>query len=90
MQTVSSEDLSVTFTYILPFLVIQVLYIIQIYSGITSGRVLEGELLYTKILEVNLFAFAYKLFHEDFSPINGALRRGSSTGLFDGALQSDI
>ena len=29
------------------------------YSGITSGRVLSGELLYTKILEVNLFAFAF-------------------------------
>ena len=28
------------------------------YSGITRGRVLDGELLYTKILEVNLFAFA--------------------------------
>ena len=27
--------------------------------------------LYTKILEVNLFAFAYRLFHRDFSPING-------------------
>ena len=40
-------------------------------SGITSGRVLDGELLYTKILEVNLFAFAYRLFHKDFSPING-------------------
>ena len=46
-------------------------YIIQICSGITSGRVLDGELLYTKILEVNLFAFVYRLFHEDFSPING-------------------
>ena len=44
-------------------------YIIQIYSGITSGRVLDGELLYTEILEVNLFVFAYILFHEDFSPI---------------------
>ena len=33
------------------------------YSRITSGRVLDGELLYTKILEVNLFAFAYRLFH---------------------------
>ena len=42
------------------------------YSGITSGRVLDGELLYTKILEVNSFAFAYRLFHRDFSPINGA------------------
>ena len=35
---------------------------------------LDGELLYTKILEVNLFAFAYRLFHEDFSPINGDWR----------------
>ena len=43
------------------------------YSGITSGRVLDGELLYTKILQVNLFAFAYKLFHEDISPVNGTL-----------------
>ena len=43
------------------------------YSEITSGRVLDGELLYTKILEVNLFAFAYRLFHRDFSPINGAM-----------------
>ena len=48
-------------------------HIIQIYSGITSGRVLDGELLYTKILEVNLFAFTYRLFHEDFSPIDEAL-----------------
>ena len=45
---------------------------IHIYSGITSGRVLDGELLYTEILEVNLFAFAYRLFHRDFSPIKGA------------------
>ena len=30
-------------------------------------------LIYTKILEVNLFAFAYRLFHEDFYSINGAL-----------------
>ena len=45
---------------------------IHMYSGITSGRVLNGELLYTKILEVNLFAFAYRLFHRDFSPVNGA------------------
>ena len=34
---------------------------------------LHGELFYTQILEVNLFAFAYRLFHEDFSPIDGAL-----------------
>ena len=28
---------------------------------------------FTNILEVNLFAFAYRLFHEDFSSINGAM-----------------
>ena len=28
--------------------------------------------LYTKILEVDLFAFAYRLFHRDFSPFNRA------------------
>ena len=52
-------------------------HIIQIYSGNTSGRVLDGIQRYkdTKILEVNLFAFAYRLFHEDFSSINGALQR---------------
>ena len=44
---------------------------IHMYSGITSGRVLDGELLYTKILEVNLFAFAYRLFRRDFSPLDG-------------------
>ena len=37
---------------------------IHMYSGITSGRVLDGELLYTKILEVNLFAFACRLFQQ--------------------------
>ena len=40
-------------------------YTIHVYSGITCGRVLNGELLYTKILEVNLFAFAYRLFPRD-------------------------
>ena len=48
------------------------------YSGITSGRVLDGELLYTNILEVNLFAFAYRLFRRDFSPLNGAYCIGTS------------
>ena len=27
--------------------------------------------MYTKILEVNLFAFAYRLFRRDFSPLDG-------------------
>ena len=56
------------FTFIL-----MLTHIIQIYSGITSGRVFDGELLYTKILEADLFVFAYRLFHEDFSPIDGSL-----------------
>ena len=46
--------------------------IIHTYSGITSGIVLNGELLYRKILEVNLFPFANRLFDEDFSSIIGA------------------
>ena len=50
------------------------LQFINMCSGITSGRVLDGELLYTKILEVNLFACAYRLFHRDSSPINGTLQ----------------
>ena len=50
---------------------IYILKTIHMYSGITSARVLNGELLYTKILEVNLFAFAYRLFHRDFSPLDG-------------------
>ena len=51
------------------------IYILQIYSGITSGRVLDGELLYTEILEVNLFEFTYRLLHEDFSPIYGVFKK---------------
>ena len=50
-------------------------------SGITRGstqwRALCTKItevhIYTKILEVNFFAFAYGLFHEDFSPINATL-----------------
>ena len=53
------------------FITVEYCNIIHIYSGITSGRVPNGELLYTKILEVNLFAFAYRLFHDDFSSIIG-------------------
>ena len=53
---------------------------LHMFSGITSGRVLDGELLYTKILEVNLFVFAYKLFHGNFSPIDGTLGNIPSIG----------
>ena len=31
-------------------------YITQIYSGITSGRVLDGELLYTKMVSLQTMA----------------------------------
>ena len=61
------------------------------YSVITSGRVFDGELFYTKIQKVNLFAFAYELFHGDFFPINGAypihVYSGITSGrVFDGEL----
>ena len=34
-------------------------------------------LYYTKILEVNLFAFAYRLFRRDFSPLDGTYCMGT-------------
>ena len=40
----------------------------QIYSGITRGRVLNGEL-YTKNTEINLSMFVYRLFREAFTPL---------------------
>ena len=46
------------------------MYMIQICSGITGGRVLNGELYAQRLhVEVNLSAFAYRLFHEDFSSV---------------------
>ena len=36
---------------------------------------------YTKMLEVNLFAFAYRLFHEDFSSIDGPYKSSPSSTL---------
>ena len=57
------------------------IYTIHMYSGITSGRVLNGELLYTKILEVNLFVFAYRLFRRDFSPLDGTYCMGTHSFL---------
>ena len=35
----------------------------------TSFHVLYRSYTYTEITEINLFAFAYRMFHEDFSPI---------------------
>ena len=42
--------------------------IIQIYSGITRGRVLNGELSAQRLQKL-IHLFVYRLFHEDFSPI---------------------
>ena len=36
---------------------------------------------HTEILEVNLFAFAYRLFHEDFSSNYGALNYSNAQKL---------
>ena len=42
----------------LPVIINRFIYnAIHMYSGITSGRVLSGELLHTKILEVNFLCF---------------------------------
>ena len=60
---------------------IYIYHTIHMYSGITSGRVLNGELLCTKILEVNLFAFAYRLFRRDFSPLDGTYCMGTHSFL---------
>ena len=62
----------ITFLYRIVFHMYVLSYnTIHMYSGITSGRVLNGGALYTKILEVNLFAVAYRLFRRDFSPLDG-------------------
>ena len=42
------------------------IYIIQIYSGITRGRVLSGELYTQRLQKVNLSVFVYRVFHENF------------------------
>ena len=60
-------QLAILYIYISVFdLPTYITCIIQIYSRITSGRVFDLELLYTEVLEVNLFVFAYRLFHADF------------------------
>ena len=40
---------------------------------ITSRYIHVYYAVYTGILEVNLFAFNYSLFHEDFCPLDGVL-----------------
>ena len=52
------------------------LYTVIQFICILESQVVEcsmGSLLYTKILEVNLFAFAYRLFRRDFSPLDGTI-----------------
>ena len=43
---INIKSIALTFAYIFS------IHVIQIYSGITSARVLDGELLYTEILEI--------------------------------------
>ena len=43
----------------------------MISSQVYQNSLFNFDLDYTKILEINLFAFAYRLFHRDFSPVNG-------------------
>ena len=49
------------------------LYGITVNSGLETSQVSQPiyRNMYTKILEVNLFAFAYRLFRRDFSPLDG-------------------
>ena len=41
-------------------------HIIQIYSGITRGRVLNGELYTHRLHKLIYLCFVYRVFHEDF------------------------
>ena len=43
--------------------------IIQIYSGITRGRVLNGDLYAQRLQKLIYLVLFYKLFYEAFSPI---------------------
>ena len=45
--------------------------IMQLCSGITHGRMLNGELFAQRLQKVSLFAFVYRLFHDGFSLIIG-------------------
>ena len=40
---------------------------------VANAIIVSGIVIYTEILEVNLFAFVYRLFHDNFSPIYEAL-----------------
>ena len=60
------------------------IYIYIQFICILESQVIEcsmGSFLYTKILEVNLFAFAYKLFRRDFSPLDGTYCMGTHSFL---------
>ena len=50
-------------------------HIIQICSGITRGRVPNAQCFIHRDSRsyINLFAFTYRFFHEDFSPLEGAI-----------------
>ena len=45
----------------------------RLHYAYSTDRGVHEVCYFTKILEVNLFAFAYRLFYEDFSPFYQAL-----------------
>ena len=51
------------------------------YYEITYMYIIYIIYIYTKILEVNLFAFAYRLFRRDFSPLDGTYCMGTHSFL---------
>ena len=52
--------------------ILNISIMIQICSGIASGKSAQWRALCTEITEVYLCAFPYRLFHDDFSPMQPA------------------
>ena len=46
---------------------LMMLVFVRVYSRSSTWRTMKSN--YTEILEVHVFEFAYRLFHEDLSPI---------------------
>ena len=50
---------------------------VTLFTRATPGTPASLNINFTKILEVNLFAFAYRLFRRDFSPLDGTYCMGT-------------
>ena len=57
------------------------LYTCKLYNRINLYNLHVYIYIYTKILEVNLFAVAYRLFRRDFSPLDGTYCMGTHSFL---------